>query len=172
MRKLACVVFLFCAGSAWAQGRDGLVLGGVEIWIGMPEAQVNSALQANSLRRDKDGLVWSTERPPYNVYGQVTTKNGEVNYISRHWLLNETPNSQTGFAAALYAAIASFVGTKGAVGCFLSAQTEEQPTLNSKEIIVKCLGSPLRTLRVGEVRASINGQAHDDAEIQEEIAAP
>jgi hypothetical protein len=130
----------------------------------MSEEQLNEAMSQQSLRRDDLGTIWSIERShcetapcPFNIFGQVVLRNGKVGFISKQWLLNETPATQVAFAGALYGAFLSTTGG-GETDCHVSYSTIKEPNTDREGVTVECpKGAILRRVIVSHYRTTITG---------------
>jgi hypothetical protein len=110
----------------------------------MPETQATAVLKSHN-NVDNDGKVAS---PPYGFLGQVNAHNGKVSRISKEWLLNQTINTQVGFASAVYSAIASMTGGSQQ-NCLVKTMFQKEPTIDVEAISITCpTGDVVRRLRI------------------------
>jgi hypothetical protein len=141
-----------------------LNVGGMSIWIGMSEDQLNEGLLRMSLRRNEYGLITSIERShcdaplcPFNLFGTVSLRNGKVGYISKDWLLNETPKTQVAFAEALYGAFLSATGGEEST-CRVNHANLKEPNIDEESVTVECPRGPvIRKVVVSHSTATLTG---------------
>jgi hypothetical protein len=147
-----------------AQQTETLNVGGMSVWIGMSEDQLNEALLRMSLQRNEYGLITSTERShcdaplcPFNLFGTVGLRNGKVGYVSKDWLLNETPKTQVAFAEALYGAFLSTIGGEES-DCRVSHSSLKEPNIDEETVTVECpRGSVIRKVVINHSKAILTG---------------
>lgn len=157
MKNIVIMLIVVLLGAPFVRGQRkySLNIGGVEMWLGMPEAQAIAALRANSNTVDESGVVAG---PPYGMLGQVSALNGKVSRISKEWLLNQTANTHVGFASAFYGAVSSM--TSGIQqNCNVTTGFQKEPTFETQDIFITCpMDAVVRSLRISNFQTNAEVQ--------------
>ncbi len=167
-RTLGLVLSVFAVGIATVTrgqvSQDYIEIGTVSLKLGMAEDVVLHQLGlAFDLQEPASGSWIITEKGhPIAAVGTVSFKAGKLTAVYKTWTVNgRTPNTDAGFADALYGAVGNFE-RKRRTGCTIETRHSQGPTTENKIVFITCgqeylridiwrIGQQERTATISEV---------------------
>ena len=152
---MACVLFVGALGQALYAEDGGLIVGGVAIKLGMPQAEVMELIQKDfklsQFPESESYLLSSKVGPPYKSLGAVGFNDNKVSSISKIWG-DYSGKAVTELANALVATL------DYGRGADVPATIIVQPPLRTPELTVTAIeisfGEKLVRLQITESRGS------------------
>ena len=156
-------------GSAQESPRS-LVLGSVELRLGMPQATVRARLGTRYRLLEVEGsltswIVEDTTTTPSAILGSIGFRNGALTWASRRWQQSDD-TAATDLVTELYHAVASFKGDGPKTVMLSSTEEISQPGLRIYKVELQ-LGPRLLTLLLTQgLRERGGGQVSLDETIR------
>ena len=139
---------------------DGpLLIAGVQLTVGMPEATVREQL-ARNYTISPGGLLTTKSGPPFEIDGSVTFQAGRLQWASKSW---DTGLDQT----ASVDVVRRIVGMMGDRSCVATTTKIEEPQFRSVSLLLRC--SPTRSIEVSVAETPGTGKQYVNLR---EILAP
>lgn len=165
------VVSVPLTGSLAAQDMGGsLLVGGVQLRLGMPKQQVLDTLTKHhrlSITGEDEWVIITKEGPPFETVGGVAFRSGKLSWISRQWE-NFPQGDAVRLANELYRALESLTNGDAAPVLVTIHRSPNQPGFQAAQIEFRT-GSRNLSLIVTEGRANLGG---NQVLIQESVGGP